>query len=285
MKITLVKACSDLGVHVNGSDKGPIAINKFDNKVDKVITINKQNIKKELDKNNKKKNIKYVNNFNEELYNKIINENNFVITLGGDHSIAIGSDLASSYKHKNIGIMWIDAHSDYHNMNSTITGNIHGMPLCTINGENNNDLSYFHKGEYINPKYTVIIGARDIEAPEYENIKRSGAHIITTEDIKQKGVQTIMEEAYKILSDCDAVHISYDLDVIDPLIAPGVSVKAKNGINEEEAYQIRDEIIKRINILKSFDLVEYNPDNDINGKTLNIANNILEKIIETINNK
>ena len=94
-----------------------------------------------------------------------------------------------------------------------------------------------------------------------------------------------MEEAYKILSDCDAVHISYDLDVIDPLIAPGVSVKAKNGINEEEAYQIRDEIIKRINILKSFDLVEYNPDNDINDKTLNIANNILEKIIETINNK
>ena len=285
MKITLVKACSDLGVHVNGSQKGPLKIDKFDNIVDKVIIVKKDNVEKELDKNNKKKNLKYVNKFNEELYNKIIKEDNFIITLGGDHSIAIGSDLASAYKHKNIGIMWIDAHSDYHNMNSTITGNIHGMPLCSITGQNNNDLNPFCNGEYIKPENTVIIGARDIEAPEEENLIKAGVHVFTTEDIKKHGVKKIMEQAYKILSNCDGIHISYDLDVIDPQIAPGVSVKAEYGINEEEAYQIRDEIIKRINLLKSFDLVELNPDNDINNKTLNIANNILDKIIESIQNK
>ena len=282
MKITIVKACSDLGVKVCGSDKGPLAINKFDNIVDKVKTIKKDNIEKELDANNKKRNIKYVNKFNEELYNYIIKDNNFIITLGGDHSIAIGSDLASAYKHKKSGIFWIDAHSDYHNMDSTITGNIHGMPLCSITGQNSDDLSFFHKGQFISPLHTVIIGARDIEAPELINLEKAGVTVFTTEDIKKYGVETIMKKAYDIVKDCNSLHISYDLDVIDPSVAPGVSVSAINGINEEEAYLITDEIIKRIDLLKSFDLVEYNPDTDIYNKTLNIANNILEKIINEI---
>ena len=89
-----------------------------------------------------------------------------------------------------------------------------------------------------------------------------------------------MEEAYKIVEDTDGLHISYDLDVIDPKIAPGVSVKAINGISMEEAYEIRDEIIKRKDLLKSFDLVEYNPDLDIDNKTKIIALNILESIIK-----
>ena len=94
-----------------------------------------------------------------------------------------------------------------------------------------------------------------------------------------------MEKAYNIVSDCDGLHISYDLDVIDPLVAPGVSVKAANGINENEANKIMDEIVKRLDILKSFDLVEYNPDNDIDNKTKNIANSLLEKLITNIKNK
>ena len=89
-----------------------------------------------------------------------------------------------------------------------------------------------------------------------------------------------MKESFDIaLKETDGVHISYDLDVIDPQIAPGVSVKAIDGINEEEAYQIADEIVKKKDYIKSFDLVEYNPDYDIDNKTLNIGNNILEKII------
>ena len=282
MKITIVKACSDLGVHVNGSDKGPLEIDKFDNIVDKVITIKKDNIKKELDKDNKKKNIKYINKFNEELYNYIINDNNFIITLGGDHSIAIGSDLASAKKHKNIGIFWIDAHSDYHNMDSTITGNIHGMPLCSITGQNTNELSFFHKDDYINPKYTVIIGARDIESPELVNLNKALVKVFTTEDIKKYGVEEIMKQAYEIIKDCDGLHISYDLDVIDPEYAPGVSVKAKDGITENESYQLMDEIIKRKELLKSFDLVELNPETDINNKTKQIAENLLTKLINKL---
>lgn len=282
MKITIVNACSDLGVKIDGSNKGPITLNNFQNQVNNVITIEKENIEKELEAGNKKRNIGPVNRFNEKLYTTIKNINDFVITIGGDHSIAIGSILASKKKHNNIGILWIDAHSDYHNLDSTISGNIHGMPLATVNGENGTLLSYFFDGEYIDPKKTVIIGARDIETPEYENLKKSGTKVFTTEDIKKYGVKKIMEEAYKIVSDMDGIHISYDLDVIDPKVAPGVSVPAIDGINKEEAYEIADEIVKRKKLLKSFDLVEYNPDFDINNMTKDIANNILEKIINSI---
>ena len=284
MKITLVKACSDLGVKVCGSEKGPIVLNKFDDKVNNITIIKKENINKEIEPGNKKRNIKYVNKFNEEMYNKLIIDNNFVVTIGGDHSIAIGSALASAKKHDGIGILWIDAHSDYHNMESTISGNIHGMPLCSITGQNGDDLSYFFDGNYINPKKAVIIGGRDIEDAEYINLKNAGVNLFTTEDIKKYGVKTIMDKVFDITGETD-IHISYDLDVIDPLVAPGVSVKAVDGINEIEAYEIMDELMKRIDKIKSFDLVELNPDNDIDNKTKNIADNILEKLINTVQKK
>ena len=285
MKITLANACSDLGVHINGSEKGPLALQEIDKYVNNVITINKDNVPKELEQGNKLKNLKYVNKFNEELYNKLKDDENFVITLGGDHSIAIASDLASINKHKSIGIFWIDAHADYHTCDSTISGNIHGMPLCTIDGQNGTKLSYFHNNDYFDPKHTVIIGGRDIEKPELEILTNAGVTVFTTEDIKTLGVKEVMNRSYDIIKDCDGLHISYDLDVIDPLVAPGVSVKAKDGINEEEAYQIMDEITSRIDILKSFDLVELNPDNDIDNKTKTIALNLLKKIIYYIQKK
>ena len=285
MKITLAKACSDLGVHVNGSDKGPVALSDIDEYVDKVITVKKEDVPKELEPNNKLRNIKYVNKFNEELYNDLKDDENFVITLGGDHSIAIASDLASINKHKNIGIFWIDAHADYHTCESTISGNIHGMPLCTIDGENGTKLSYFHNNEYFNPKHTVIIGGRDIEKPEYYNLVNAGVTVFTTKDIKEQGVKAIMDKAYDIVKDCDGLHISYDLDVIDPLVAPGVSVKAENGIDEAEAKQIMNEIVNHIDVLKSFDLVELNPDNDIDNKTKDIALSLLKELIYFIQKK
>ena len=279
MKITIVNACSDLGVKVNGSEEGPIALNIFENIVDKVLTVKKDNVPKELEEGNKKRNIKYVNKFNEKLYNIIKDEKNFVITIGGDHAIAIGSCLGSKKKHDDIGIFWIDAHSDYHNMDSTITGNLHGMPFAVVDGENGTELSYFFDGNYFNPKKSVLIGGRDIEDPEYINLEKAGVKIFTTEDIKKYGVKKVMEEAYDIVKDMDGLHISYDLDVIDPEDAPGVSVKAINGISKKEAYEIMDEIIKRKNMLKSFDLVEFNPGLDKDDKTKEIAVTLLNRVI------
>ncbi len=282
MKTVIAKACSSLGVHVNGAEKGPKELD-IDNLVDKVL-IEEADIKnKELERDNKRKNFKEVNNFNKSLYNKIVKEKDFVIAIGGDHSIAIGSDLASIKKYPGEGLLWIDAHSDYHTLDSTISGNIHGMPFATISGQNGNELSKFFDGEYFDPKKTVLIGGRDIEAPEYEIIKNAGVKIFTTEDIKKLGVKKVMEESITIAG--NNMHISYDLDVIDPLIAPGVSVKAVNGINEKEAYEILDILLDNINKINSFDLVEFNPDNDKDDVTKNIALNILNKLINKVKEK
>ena len=282
MKITIVNACSDLGVEVNGSEKGPIALNKFEGIVDKVITINKKEVQKELEEGNLRRNIKYVNEFNKRLFNTILNEDNFVITVGGDHSIAIGSDLASRKKNGNIGIIWIDAHLDYNTFETTITGNLHGLPLAAINGLCS-DLTEF-TSDYINPKNTVVVGYRAMEEnkeQEINNIKTSGGTIFTDEDIKKHGMDYVMEEALKIACNGTCgVHISYDLDSINPEICPGVSVPELGGLTLNEVDTAIKKINENIDKVKSFDLVEYNPDNAIDDKTLNIGLNILEKIIK-----
>ena len=279
-KITFYGAGSDLGVHINGASLGPKEILKnYNNK--KLFEQNK-NYQKSLNKNDFKKNLVEVNKFNTLLYNNIINDNNFCITVGGDHSIAIASGLASIKKHDNLGLIWIDAHLDYNTFETTITGNLHGLPLATLNGLNE-DLRPFHEGNFYNPQNTVVVGYRALEENanlEINNIKTMGVTVFTTNDIKEMGVEKVMELALKIANrNTDGLHISFDLDVIDPNIAKGVTVKEKDGINLVEVNQITN-ILKQQSNIKSFDLVEYNPLNDIDKNTLEIAKNILNKITQ-----
>lgn len=289
MSITLINAKTDLGVTVDGSNLGPQIISNYfkENKhIDRIITVEKPNIVKSKDINDKAKNLESVNHFNEDLYNTVKNVKDcleFPIILGGDHSLAIASALASISKEQSLGIIWIDAHIDYNTFETTITGNLHGLPLAAINGLNK-DLSKFHNKNYYNPKNTVVVGYRSLEENkdiELDNIRKMGATVFTTEDIRKKGIKNIIKEAFKIASsNTKGIHISYDLDVIDPTVAPGVSVPEENGITEEEAMGILQEVLSYKNIISSFDLVEFNPINDINKKTENIAVNILKEIIK-----
>lgn len=282
-EITIIGAGCDLGVHIDGARFGPknIIKNINQNNLKTIFLEQDRSIIKSQDVNDLRKNIKELNIFNEKLYNTLTKENNFCITLGGDHSIAIASGLASLQKNKNLGIIWIDAHLDYNTFNTTITGNLHGLPLATLNGLNK-DLSKFHNNNFFNPKNTVVIGYRAFEKnamAEINNIKTMGVTVYTTKDIKDYGVNKIMEQAFKIASNnTNGIHLSFDLDVIDPEIAKGVTIKEKNGISEEETYQITNYLAKQKNI-KSFDIVEYNPLNDTNLKTLEIASNIMNTII------
>ena len=286
----IIAACSDLGVHVNGTNKGPeILINNIDkNNINKIKIINyNNNYIKELDKNNLQKNLNEINNFNNKLYNEVtdsLNNNRFPITLGGDHSIVIASALASINKYNNMGIIWFDAHGDYHTFKTTVSGNIHGLPFAAITGYEKNLLSDFHNGNYFNFKNAVLLGARDIDEPdELNNLKDAGVTIITTEDIKKYGINKMAEKAFSIASDgTNGIHISFDLDCIDCDIAPGVSVPVKNGINLNEAYGFVDYIIKNKEKINSFDLVELNPLRDTDKITEKIAKNILNKLINNL---
>ena len=213
-------------------------------------------------------------------------EEYFPIMIGGDHSAAIASALASAKVNIDVGMIWIDAHTDYNTFESTVTGNIHGLPLAAINGFKNNELRFFHDGKVIQASKTVIIGARSIDDGEKDNVKYSGVTVFTTEDIKEKGIEAIMEEAFKIAGyKTKGIHVSYDLDVIDPDIAPGVSIPEFDGISEEEAMQINEYLVKHINDIVSFDLVEFNPLRDIDRKTEQIGLNILAQIISAVEKK
>lgn len=287
--INIIGACSDLGVHIDGAKLGPEVLESIidKTKINEIINIYAKDINKELEKNNKQKNLKSVNEFNSRLYSAILdtlNSDFFPLTIGGDHSIAIASALASIKKYENLGIIWFDSHGDYHTFETTTSGNIHGLPFATITNYKKSILSNFHSGNYFNPKNAVLVGGRDIDEPfELENLKNAGVTVFSTEYIHKFGTDYIYSKAFDIASaGTNGVHVSYDLDVIDPKLAPGVSIPAKNGISLEEAYDFVTHIIKNKEKVKSFDLVEFNPLLDINDVTQKIAQQILSYLLNNL---
>lgn len=287
MKPILIGAASDLGVHINGASKGPeIIINNIDN-INKVLKKQDTNYQKSLAKEDLRKNFLELNKYNENLYKTILeyNQNYFPITIGGDHSISIASILASCKKNTDIGIIWVDAHPDFNTLDTTITGNIHGLPLASVANYYNAELTFFHNDNFVNPKNIVIIGARSIDELELVNLQKAGVTYFTTKDIKEYGCKDIVDKAFKkILTNTNKIHISFDLDVIDPTIAPGVSIPEIDGITKEEALTINKLLLEKIDNIVSFDLVEYNPLKDKDNQTLDIANNILNEVLKKILN-
>lgn len=292
MRTMIFGAGSDLGVNIDGANLGPVQLMndlKAFYKGESMMFQKDETIIKSRNLSDRRKNEYEIEKFNSNLYKNIVDkikEEYFPILIGGDHSVAIASALASAKVNIDVGMIWIDAHTDYNTFETTVTGNIHGLPLAAINGYKNSELRYYHKGKVIQPSKTVIIGARSIDEAEKDNVRYSGVTVFTTEDIKEKGIEAIMDEAFKIAGyKTKGVHISFDLDVIDPDIAPGVSIPEFDGISEEEAMSINEYIIKHINDVLSYDLVEFNPLRDLNRKTEQIALNLLAQIIRAAENK
>lgn len=274
----LIIAQSDLGVNIDGASEGAKALADSLN-YQKYVVSNK-NIKKDYNDKNLRKNEIEINKTTKKIFNlakSILNNNEFPILIGGDHSVAIGSALASQEFYKNIGIIWIDAHGDFNTFETTPSGNIHGMPLAAITGYKCNELTDFITNNYVDPKKCVILGARDIDEGEYINIKDSGVTIISQDDIENIGINNALEKAIEIASDnTNKIHISFDLDVIDPKFASGVTTKVLNGISDQDSYFIIQKLKYIKDKISSFDLVEYNSLNDSNENTKKIALKILE---------
>ena len=292
MKPIIFGAGTDLGVHIDGAQLGPVQLMndlKSFYTGETMLFERDKDIIKSRNLSDRRKNEYEIEKFNSNLYKNMvekIKEECFPIMLGGDHSAAIASALASAKVNVDIGIIWIDAHTDYNTFETTLTGNIHGLPLAAITGYKCNELRSYHNGKIIQPSRTVIVGARSIDEKEKDNLRYAGVTVFSTEDIKEKGIEAVMDEAFKIAGyKTKGIHISYDLDVIDPDVAPGVSIPEFDGINEEEAMKINEYIINHINDVVSFDLVEFNPLRDVDRKTEQIALNILAQIIKAVEKK
>lgn len=292
MKSIIIGAGSDLGVHIDGSSLGPVQlINDIKSfyKGDTITIMQEEDILKSRNLSDRRKNEYEVDEINTKIYNTILEkekDNYFPIVIGGDSSITIPTALASSKVRENIGMILFSPYTNYNTFDTTVSGNINGMSLAAINGYKNNELRYYHDGNVIQPTKTVVVGARSIDDWEKDNVKYSGLNVFTSEDIKQKGLETVINEAFSIANErTKGVHISFDLGLLDPSIAPGVSIPEFDGMSEEEVMNINKLIIAHMKDITSYDLVEFNPLRDENRKTEQIALNILAQIINAVNKK
>jgi arginase len=211
-----------------------------------------------------------------ELVLKTLEAGKVPIVLGGDHSVAAGTvaGVAEFYRKQNqrIGLLWIDAHSDINTPDTSPSGNVHGMPLAAIMGLGPQELgNILYPGPKVSPENCVLIGVRDIDAVEKENIRRAGVEVFTMRDIDERGMRTVMEEALRMAGRGTAgYHVSLDMDWIDPEDAPGVGTPVRGGATYREAH-LAMEIIADHGRMLSFEIVEVNPVIDEHNRTADLA--------------
>lgn len=210
----------------------------------------------------------------------MVAEEKFFITIGGDHSSAIGtwSGVATALIPLSLGLIWIDAHLDSHTEGTTPSGNIHGMPLAALLGHGNKKLTeILTKNPKLLPQNVCVIGARSFESGEHELLKKLKVRIFYMDEIKERGLDVILKEAHDIVSKNTQFYgISLDLDAIDPKEAPGVGTPEENGISKTELLSGFD-IFLHDHKLIAAEIAEFNPDKDVDHRTEILIAKILEK--------
>jgi len=212
-----------------------------------------------------------------EMVLKALHEGMTPVILGGDHSVAAGSvsGVAEFYRRQNqkIGLIWIDAHADMNTPASSPSGNVHGMPLAALLGLEPEPLAnILGWAPKVQPENAVLIGVRDIDPAEKENIRRAGiSEVYTMRDIDERGMRTVMEEALRAAGRGTAgYHVSLDMDWIDPEDAPGVGTPVRGGATYREAH-LAMEIIADHGRMVSLEVVEVNPVIDEHNRTADLA--------------
>lgn len=200
----------------------------------------------------------------------VVKQGRFPLFIGGDHSIAVGT-VASVTNDEPTGLIWIDAHGDFNTPQTSPSGNIHGMPLAALIGEGFNDLVNVGKpGPKILPENVVMIGQRDLDPSEKQRIKSSGITVFTMREIDEQGISSVASKALMRFMHLKRIHLTLDMDALDPVEAPGVGTPVPGGITYREAHLLM-EILADSGKLTSMDLVEINPILDVANKTAELA--------------
>ncbi len=180
------------------------------------------------------------------------------LVLGGDHSIAMGT-LAGLHRASGTGgVLWVDAHGDLNTPGSSPTGNVHGMPLAAALGVCGFDLDGLGAPPWVDPKRVALVGVRSLDPGEKDLIRSQGITAFTMHEIDKRGVDAVMHEALEVVGGPGFVHLSLDVDVCDPEIAPGVGTPVKGGLSYREAH-LAMEILAESQALTSIEVVEVNP--------------------------
>lgn len=224
---------------------------------------------------NPKEIIKEISEKLADLVFKAMDDNYIPIILGGDHSASIGSIAGAASKANELGIIWIDCHPDANTPETSPSGNIHGMTVAISLGygypELVNCAGFKPK---VLPDNINIIGAKDIDEAEKTFLDSLGVKMFTLFDIDKLGIYKVMDDVLNNLRHCDVIHLSFDIDVLDPLIAPGTGILSKGGLCYREACYIMETLGKE-KIASSIDIIEINPLLDIKNTTAELAVELL----------
>jgi arginase len=199
------------------------------------------------------------------------------VTLGGDHSLAMGSvagvATALAERGERVGLIWLDAHSDIHTPDSSASGNVHGMPVAHLLGHGDQGLSSIASlTPAVRPENVVLMGLRDVDLPEREHIRDWGVTAFTMRDIDERGIAAVMRDAMEIAGRGTAgLHVSLDMDWLDPIEAPGVGTAVRGGATYREAHTAMEILADRPEHLFSLDVVEVNPVLDRHNRTAELA--------------
>ena len=212
-----------------------------------------------------------------ELGRKAIAAGEIPIFLGGDHSASIGTVGGVSHETE-IGLIWIDAHGDFNTPETSDSQNVHGMALAVLLGLGPQELVDLGRpGPKVKAKNVVLIGVRDLDDEEKILIKNSGCTVFTMREVDEMGIRAVLLRTLKLFNHLKGIHISLDLDVMDPLHAPGVGTPSQGGLTYREG-QLIMEILADTNMLHSVDIMEINPILDIQNRTAQMAVNLVSSL-------
>jgi arginase len=226
--------------------------------------------------------IAWCENARDAIYTALVH-GDIPVMLGGDHCLAMGSIAAVSKfcrkKKKRLVVFWLDAHADFNTPNSSPSGNLHGMPVAVASGFGHQKLLAMGDAvPMISPTHVVQIGIRSVDAVEKIKVSESGVVIYDMRQIDEIGMRGVMEKALAFANQPNThLHVSFDVDFLDPMIAPGVATTVSGGPNYREA-QLCMEMIHDSGLLKSLDVVELNPAFDIHNRTAKLAVELVESL-------
>ena len=206
----------------------------------------------------------------------ILEDSEFPIILGGDHSIAIGSFAGATAHYRKqqqtLGLIWFDAHADMNTPETTPSGNIHGMPLAALLGFGTPELTHVAGfAPKLDPKLCAHVGARDIDPGERELIKKLGMRVFTMREVDERGMRACMDDAIAIASQGSAGYgVTFDVDVLDPGDAPGSGTLVRGGLTYREAHLAMEKIAEH-GRMRSLEMVEINTALDVNNKTAELG--------------
>jgi arginase len=294
--VTVIGVPTDLGANMRGANIGPSAIRiaglheklkmlgcSIEERGDIVVPLREMLSQAEVDVKHRVAIKDICQKLSSEVYNAL-KAGRKPIVLGGDHSIAMGTiSGVSRYvkdERSNLGLIWVDAHADMNTPESTHTGNIHGMPLSTLLGQGFPDLvSIDGFSPKVRPHNVALIGIRTLDSEEKELCRKSGVRYFTMREIDERGMAAVMKEAITVATNGTlGFHVSFDLDGIDPIYAPGVSTPVTGGVSYREAHLML-EMMADTKKLMSMEFVELNPMCDIEHKTAGLVVDLVQSAL------